>query len=321
MQKPFTSAERRALLITLIALVGFDTASGQTASTSSALITATTVEQAADTQTPSAPDADGSASPAQVMVQARSFKVTLVDRPFLAATATNAFDAQDSSNARSAVGGQSSGQPGDSSVNTQDAPPNGGAPPIEVPTARQKLRYGLRQAFYTPGAYIGPAFGAGIRRLQSRYSKVPAKTGRDVFGDYLSDYAREFGTASTTELFGSGIYPTLFKQNTKYTRLKEITNGSASRTARLFYALGNAVVTTGDNGNRQVNISRLGGNLTGAALANIWERDTPNKRDPLGRVTDINRRRGVGATFRQFGFAVGFDAVGNVLEEFLGFGR
>jgi hypothetical protein len=150
---------------------------------------------------------------------------------------------------------------------------------------------------------------------------LPAKTGKDKFGDYLSDYARVFGTSSATELFGSGVYPTLFKQNPKYTKLKEITNGRASRRARLIYALSNALVTTGDNGHRQVNISRLGGDLTGAALANIWERDTPRKRNQFGIVTDINRRRGVGATFSRFGLAVGFDAVSNVIEEFFGFGR
>ena len=321
MQKSFISAGGRALLIALIALFGFDTANGQTAQTSSVPATATTVEQATDTKMQSTPDDDVSASPAQLTVQAPSFTITLVDKPSFATAATNAGDAQDGSNAQGAGGRQWSTQLGAPSVNSQDVPPAGGAPPIEVLTAKQKLRYGLKQAFYTPGAYIGPALGAGIRALQSRDAIVPAKTGKDVFGDYLSDYAREFGTSSTTEIFGSGIYPALFKQNTKYTKLKDITNGRASRSARLFYAVSNAVVTTGDNGNRQVNISRLGGNLTGSTLANIWERDTPKERDRFGVVTEINRRRGVGQTFSRFGFAVGFDAVANVLEEFFGFGR
>lgn len=105
------------------------------------------------------------------------------------------------------------------------------ASPIPALSAGQKFKYGLRQAFYTPGAYIAPAFGAAIRRTQEL--DVPSKTNQDKFADYLSDYARDFGTSSTTELFSSGIYPALFKQNPIYTPLKEISQGKASRRARL----------------------------------------------------------------------------------------
>ncbi len=206
-----------------------------------------------------------------------------------------------------------------SGVASRSANGSQNGPPIPVLSARQKFRYGLRQAFFSPGAYIAPGVGAALRRTQEL--EVPAKTGKDEFADYLSNYARDFGTSSTTELFGSGIYPALFKQNPIYTPLKEISQEKASRRARLLYALGGAVVTQGDNGKLQPNYSRFAGNLTGAALANIWERDTPKKRNGFGVVTEVNRRRGVGATFSRFGFSLGFDALSNVLEEFFGFGR
>ncbi|MFN2455463.1 MAG: hypothetical protein ABR577_14710 [Pyrinomonadaceae bacterium] len=186
-------------------------------------------------------------------------------------------------------------------------------------TAGEKFHYGLRQAFYTPGAYVAPAISAGIRRFQE--ADVPAKTGKDKFADYLSDYARDFGTLSSTEIFGSGIYPILFKQNPTYTPLKRISQGSASNGERFLYAIKRTVVTNGDNGKRQPNYSRFAGDFTGAALANIWERNTASERDRFGVVTDINRRRGVGPTFSRFGFTLGFDALSNVLEEFFGFGR
>lgn len=203
----------------------------------------------------------------------------------------------------------------------QNGSPNNSSQTFVAPvlTPNQKLRYGLRQAFYTPGAYIGPAFGTLIRR--SRESEVESKTAGDNFADYLSDYARTFGTGSTTELFGAGIYPVLFKQNPKYTTLKERSQGRASHGARLLYAVSRVVVTNGDDGSTQPNYSRLAGNFTGSALANIWERDTPRERNAAGVVTEINRRRGTGATLRRFGFTLGFDALGFVLDEFIGFGR
>ncbi len=186
-------------------------------------------------------------------------------------------------------------------------------------TAGEKFHYGLRQAFYTPGAYVAPAISAGYRRFQE--ADLSSKTGSDKFADYLSDYARNFGTLSATEIFGSGIYPILFKQNPKYISLKQTSQGSASRRERFLYALGRTFVTNGDNGKRQPNYSRFAGDLTGAALANIWERNTPSERDRFGNPTDINRRRGVAPTFSRFGFALGFDALSNVIEEFFGFGR
>lgn len=191
--------------------------------------------------------------------------------------------------------------------------------PAVALTAGEKFHYGLRQAFYTPGAYIAPAIGAGYRRFQE--ADAPAKTGGDKFADYLSDYARLFGTLSTTEIFGSGIYPILFKQNPKYISLKETSQGSASGRARFLYAIGRTFVTNGDNGKRQPNYSRFAGDFTGAAIANVWERNTPSKRDRFGSPTEINRRRGVAPTFSRFGLALGFDALSNVLEEFFGFGR
>lgn len=191
--------------------------------------------------------------------------------------------------------------------------------PAVALTAGEKFHYGLRQAFYTPGAYIAPAIGAGYRRFQE--ADAPSKTGSDKFADYLSDYARLFGTLSTTEIFGSGIYPILFKQNPKYITLKETSQGSASRRARFLYAIGRTFVTNGDNGKRQPNYSRFAGDLTGAAIANVWERNTLSKRDRFGSPTEINRRRGVAPTFSRFGLALGFDALSNVLEEFFSFGR
>jgi hypothetical protein len=167
-------------------------------------------------------------------------------------------------------------------------------------------------------AYIAPAISAGYRRFQE--ADAPSKTGSDKFADYLSDYARLFGTLSTTEIFGSGIYPILFKQNPKYISLKETSQGSASRRARFLYAIGRTFVTNGDNGKRQPNYSRFAGDLTGAAIANVWERNTPSKRDRFG-----SRQKSTGGaeSLQPLAGSVSHSVStrSNVLEEFFGFGR
>ncbi|MEJ7708584.1 MAG: hypothetical protein WKF84_01700 [Pyrinomonadaceae bacterium] len=66
-------------------------------------------------------------------------------------------------------------------------------------------------------------------------------------------------------------------------------------------------MTEGDNGRLQPNYSRLGGNISASALANIWERSTPGR-----------DRIGVGPTFKRFGTSVGFDVLSFVVfREFL----
>src|SRR5947209_3525031 len=64
--------------------------------------------------------------------------------------------------------------------------------------AKQKFRFGLKQAFITPGAYIGPAVGAFF--LERYEVKRPGKTAGDKFADGASRFARGFATRSTSEL-------------------------------------------------------------------------------------------------------------------------
>lgn len=284
MRKSF--ATRITLIVLAAALIAFDVR---------------TIARAQET----AATAAGKSSPAVVQAATAEKAYAL---PFFTRASTNKFQIANASFHHAQSGGGSGTAGGGLNNSTAVAL-----------TAGEKFHYGLRQAFYTPGAYIAPALGAGYRRFQE--ANAPAKTGRDKFGDYLSDYARVFGTLSTTEIFGSGIYPILFKQNPKYISLKETSQGSASGRARFLYALGRTFVTNGDNGKRQPNYSRFAGDFTGAAIANIWERNTPSKRDRFGNPTDINRRRGISPTFSRFGLALGFDALSNVLEEFFGFGR
>lgn len=191
---------------------------------------------------------------------------------------------------------------------------NQNAPAPAVMTPGEKMRYSLRQSFLTPGAYIGPVFRATVAQWQDE--DVPAKTGADRAADYLSHYARAFGTGATTQLFSTGIYPIIFKQNPVYQP-----SGKKGTRARLLHAISRVVVTEGDGGETQPNYSRLAGSFTGAALANLWSRDTPRERNEFGVVTEVRRYKGVSPTFQRFGTSLGFNALSLVLNEFFGIGK
>ena len=177
-------------------------------------------------------------------------------------------------------------------------------------TREQKLKFGLTQAFWTPSAYLSPAVNAFF--VERSEVKRPGKSADDKFADGASRYARVFATRSTAEFLGSGLYPVLFKQDPRYKRSDRV-----EFWPRLFHAASRAVVTQGDNGKTQVNISRMGGNLTAAALANIYERDVVRSRDAFGSPTSFRRRVGFEPTMTNFGVSTGLDALSYILfDEF-----
>ena len=182
-------------------------------------------------------------------------------------------------------------------------------------TARQKLRYGLYGTFLTPGAYLGPAVNA---YFTERWDvKALGKTGEDKFADGLSRFGRAFATRASAELLGSGVYPVLFKQNPIYQP-----SGRKRFMRRMVYAASRTLLTAGDNGKTQPNFSRLLGNLSSVSLANVYERDTVERRDARGRVIKYNRRVGVGPTLESFGITTALDAVSYVVfDEFNVVGR
>ena len=177
--------------------------------------------------------------------------------------------------------------------------------PIVPLSARQKLIFGARRAFLNPSAYAGPVFDAYF--TERREVKAPGKTGGDKFADGLSRYARSFATNTTAAMFGSGFYPALFKQDPRYHPSEK--HGFMPRA---LYAASRTVLTLGDNGKTQINFSGLGGNLTSAGLANIYERDLVKARDAHGRPISFRRRVGVGLTFKNFGISTAIDAATNI---------
>jgi hypothetical protein len=131
--------------------------------------------------------------------------------------------------------------------------------------------------------------------------------GGDKFADGLSYYARDFATNSSMILFGSGIYPVLFKQDPRHKPSHR--RGFVTRAA---YAASRTLVIDSDKGEKQFNASYLLGNLTGAALANRYERDTVRARDTQGRPIAFYSLVGVGPTLATFGISTALGAVTNI---------
>ncbi|HEX8071081.1 MAG TPA: hypothetical protein VF546_14085 [Pyrinomonadaceae bacterium] len=166
------------------------------------------------------------------------------------------------------------------------------APPL---TPRQKMKRAARSAFLSPVPYAFAATGALITEARER--DQPHKDSGDRFADGLSRFAINFATRSTGTMFSSGIYPVLFKQETRYSRSARSGFGP-----RVLHAARHTFVTYHDGWREESNYSRLAGNLTAAALANIWERDTPGR-----------RRVGVGPTFRRFGYSLVFGMASDIV--------
>ncbi len=187
-----------------------------------------------------------------------------------------------------------SGQAQDGNVQVLPGTPNYwyASPPL---TSEQKMKRSLRAAFLRPEDYIYATVTATITERRERAQ--PQKTGGDRFADGLSRFARDFATLSVDEALGSGVYPSIFKQDPRYS--PSIKHGFFPRA---FHAASREFVTYSDAGKTQPNYSRLLGSLSASAIANIYERDTPG-----------HRRIGVSPTFQRFGTFVGFEILSNIV--------
>lgn len=166
-------------------------------------------------------------------------------------------------------------------------------------TSEQKMNRAFKAAFLSPQGYGLSAFRAVL--TQAGEDELPDKEFEDEFGDWAARFARNVANRAARNIFASGIYPVLFKQDPRYERAtkKGFVNRAAHAASRVF-------VTRGDDGDIEPNFSRAAGVLTANALSNIWERSTPG-----------HDRRGVDATFRRFAMSFPTDMAYNVLREFL----
>jgi Carboxypeptidase regulatory-like domain len=116
-------------------------------------------------------------------------------------------------------------------------------------------------------------------------------------GGYAKRYAANYGTSLTDDILGNAVFPILFHQDPRY-----FYKGTGSKTSRALYAVSRTFVTRGDNGQQEINYSRLLGGFASGALSNAYH---------------VGQDRGVGLTIRNASIGIGGNAADNLLREFL----
>jgi carboxypeptidase family protein len=126
-------------------------------------------------------------------------------------------------------------------------------------TWKQKFSLALRGTF-DPVAFIGVGFAAGIEQANNSF----AGYGQGASG-YAKRYAAKFVDGRSSDLLTHAVFPTLFRQDPRY-----YYQGSGSFKSRLIHAVGSAFVTRSDSGRTEPNYSYLLGDVSSAALSNLY---------------------------------------------------
>ena len=164
--------------------------------------------------------------------------------------------------------------------------------PNAVPlNSRQKFRLALKTSF-DPVTFGLNGASAGIQQATNSFSGY----GQGVQG-YAKRYGASYADFVTGTFIGSAILPSLLKQDPRY-----FYKGTGSKRSRILYAIANAVICKGDNGNWQPNYSSVLGSVASAGISNSYY--------PAGN-------RGVALTFKNALMETGENAAGNLLQEFL----
>jgi hypothetical protein len=126
-------------------------------------------------------------------------------------------------------------------------------------TWKQKYSLAVRGTF-DPVAFIGVGFAAGIEQANNSF----AGYGQGASG-YAKRYAAKFVDGRSSDLLTHAVFPTLLHQDPRY-----YYQGSGSFKSRLIHAVGSAFVTRGDSGRTEPNYSYLLGDVSAAALSNLY---------------------------------------------------
>ena len=126
-------------------------------------------------------------------------------------------------------------------------------------TAKQKFRFAVRGTF-DPVSMVGVGFGAGIEQATNAY----AGYGQGAAG-YAKRFAAKFADGRTSDFLTHAIFPSLLHQDPRY-----YYQGSGSAKSRLAHAVTSAFLARSDTGLTVPNYSYLLGDLSSAALSNLY---------------------------------------------------
>jgi hypothetical protein len=144
---------------------------------------------------------------------------------------------------------------------------------------------------FDPSAFLVAGIFAGVSMAQNQHRGYGV--GAEGYGRY---YGAAFGDQGIGNFMSGAIFPVAFRQDPRY-----FTKGTGGFWKRTAYAVSREVVTRGDNGHSQFNISELGGSAVAAGISNAYYPDN---------------ERTAGKTAARWGMQIGFNALFNEAKEF-----
>lgn len=159
-------------------------------------------------------------------------------------------------------------------------------------TARQKFQLTEKVVFnpFTLGLTTGFVAGEQATGMYSGY------------GTEEKSFAKRFGAAYATlgvgAFVGDALLPSILHQDPRF-----YYKGDGSVGSRLLYAITRSVICKGDNGHWQPDFSAVLGHFAAGGIANLY---LPQQ-----------NRNGWGVTLENGMIGIGFDAIANILQEFV----
>jgi Carboxypeptidase regulatory-like domain len=157
-------------------------------------------------------------------------------------------------------------------------------------TVKQKFSMAARGSF-DPVSMIGVGIGAAIEQAMNSYPG---------YGQGAEGYAKRFGAkfadGRISDFLTHAVFPSILHQDPRY-----YYQGSGSIKSRLMHAVGSAFITRSDSGLAQPNYSYLLGDLSSAALSNLYY---------------PRANRGVNLVFTNAAVGLAGRVAGNILREF-----
>ena len=165
-----------------------------------------------------------------------------------------------------------------------------GATVVSPISAREKFKL-VAQGAFDPYEFVVVGFLAGIGQADNNTTEW----GQGAAG-YGIRYAADLGDLVIGNFMVGAVMPSLFRQDPRYFQ-----SGKGSFWHRTGYAMSRVVITRGDSGKKEFNISEIGGNAIAGALSSTYH--PPNERT-MGEATQT------------WATQLAVDAIGFELKEF-----
>jgi hypothetical protein len=158
-------------------------------------------------------------------------------------------------------------------------------------SAKQKFNLAWKTTV-DPVSFALNGASAGLEQATNQYGG---------YGQGAPGYAKRYGAGYADLVvgtyIGSAILPSLLKQDPRY-----FYRGTGSKKSRVMYAIANAVICKGDNGEWQPNYSGIAGSIAAGGISNLYY--------PSGD-------RGASLIFENTLIGIGTTAAANLLQEFV----